>query len=311
MFKFGHKISLKVLHGIPCFMEYRSLGKTGFTVSVIGLGTEHLRNRSVEEITRIFRLALSEGINYIDLVWSYPNILEGLHHALTQEPCKPMIAFHLGSCVSNGKYTRSRNPAECEHHLRTLLDLFHQDSTPMLNIHYVLNLKVWQEITRKGILVLAEAFKEQNLVHAISVSTHDPAVVKVAAEAGVDSVMYQVNIANHQYPARNNALRMCGTLGVGVVAMKPFAGGALLHAGRKVRIPTYKTGWKTITMDVPMEATPTKLLSYCLSQPNVCTVVTGVSSSSELVTNLAYVNASNHEKDYQNIIESFEPTEGN
>ncbi len=285
-------------------MEYRQLGKTSLKVSVIGIGTEHLRKVSVKEITRIFRLALREGINYIDLVWSLPNITDGLSEALKRETIKPIIAFHLGSCISNGKYKRSRNPVECEKHLRALLDLFNMDSAPVLNIHYVANLKIWKEISRKGIFSLAKRLKEQRLAETISVSTHEPEVIKLAAESGVDSIMHQVSVANHMYPARDEALRKCGKLGVGVVAMKPFAGGELLKAGRKVRIAAYKTGWKAMTIQVPEGATPTRLLSYTLGQPSVCTAVTGVSSPKELVANLTYLNASDNEKDYSQIIES-------
>ncbi len=59
-------------------MEYRQLSKTRLKVSMLGIGAEHLRTVSVEEITRIFRFALREGVNYIDLVWSLPNIAAGL-----------------------------------------------------------------------------------------------------------------------------------------------------------------------------------------------------------------------------------------
>ncbi|MDH5733833.1 MAG: aldo/keto reductase [Candidatus Bathyarchaeota archaeon] len=290
-------------------MEYRQLGKTGLKVSVIGIGTEHLRKVSVEEITRIFRLALREGINYIDLVWSLPNITDGLSEAIERETIKPIIALHLGSCISNGKYKRSRNPVECEKHLRALLDLFNMDSAPVLNIHYVANLKVWKEINRKGIFSLAKKLKEQRLAEAISVSTHEPEVIMLATESGVDSIMHQVSVANHMYTARDEALRKCSKLGVGVVAMKPFVGGELLRAGQKVRIAAYKTGWKTMTVHVPAGSTSTKLLSYTLSQPSVCTAVTGVSSLRELVATLTYLKASNNEKDYSQIIESLERDE--
>ncbi len=110
--------------------------------------------------------------------------------------------------------------------------------------------------------------------------------------------MHQVSIANHMYEARNEALRRCNELGVGVVAMKPFAGGLLLKAGKKVKIPAYKSGWKTMVFKVPECATPTKLLSYTLSQRGVCTAVTGVSSLEELTRNLAYSSASAMERDY-------------
>jgi len=280
------------------------LGKTGFKVSVIGIGNEHLKKVSTEEITRIFRLALREGINYFDLVWSFSNIIDGLDVALSEEGVNAVLAFHLGSCISNGKYKRNRDPTECEKHLRMLLERLNLDSAPVINIHYVPNLRIWMEVKRKGIVTLAEKLKQEGLGKAISVSTHDPEVVKSAAESGtVDCVMHQVNVANHLYRARTDALRVCSKLGVGVVAMKPFAGGELLKAGKHFTIPVYKTGWKMTTINVPQEATSTKLLSYTLDQPGVRTAVTGIASFEELAADLAYLNASDQDRDYSQLLE--------
>jgi predicted aldo/keto reductase-like oxidoreductase len=286
-------------------MEYRQLGKTRLKVSVIGIGAEHLKNLPAEEIKQIIDKALNEGINYFDLVWSLPNIIQGFQQALQAQNAKAHIAFHLGSCISNGKYKRSRDPAECEKYLRTLLNQLNMDSAPILNIHYVPTLEVWREINKKGILALAQKLKEQQLAKVISISTHAPEVIRLAAESGIiESVMHQVNIANHTYAARHEALKTCSALGTGVVAMKPFAGGELLKAGQKVKIPAYKSGWKTMTLEIPACSTPTKLLSYTLSQPGVCTAVTGFSSLRELIANLTYLKASPNEKDYSPLLEN-------
>ncbi len=80
--------------------------------------------------------------------------------------------------------------------------------------------------------------------------------------------------------------------------MKPFAGGLLLKAGKTVKVPAYKSGWKSIIFKVPEYATPAKLLSYALSQRGVSTAVMGVSSIKELTSNLAFLSSSAMDKDY-------------
>ncbi len=55
-------------NGIP----YRTLGRTGEKVSVIGLGGYHLGNQSdPEESIRIIRTGIDEGINFLDNCWDY------------------------------------------------------------------------------------------------------------------------------------------------------------------------------------------------------------------------------------------------
>ncbi len=287
-------------------MEYRYLGKTQLRTSVIGVGVEHLKNVSTEEIERIFTTALDKGVNYFDLVWSFPNILDGLKAAL-QNHSKPVISFHLGSCNSKGEYFRSRDPFECEKHFRLQLEKLNLNSASLVNIHYIANSKIWEEIKQKGIVSLAERLKQEGLAEAISLSTHAPEVMRLAVgHPLIDCVMHQVNVANHSHTALHHSLEVCKAHGISVVAMKPFAGGELLKVGKKVKIPAYKTGWKTLTVEVPKDTTSIRLLSYVLDQPAVCTAVTGISSVEQLHANLAYLNASTEERDYFGLLASLE-----
>ena len=52
-------------------METRTLGKTGFEVGVVGLGTEHLAF-NCENMNTVLDLAVPAGVNYIDLVYNDP-----------------------------------------------------------------------------------------------------------------------------------------------------------------------------------------------------------------------------------------------
>jgi predicted aldo/keto reductase-like oxidoreductase len=291
-------------------MQYRELGRTGFKVSIIGLGVEYLKNTSSSDAAEVFTLALREGVNYFDLVWTYPNIVQGLKEVLKATGKQPVLAFHLGSCLKDGRYKRSRDPAECQQYLKELLDALNLTSAPILNIHYASNLDAWQELNRKGIVALAGKLKAEGVAKAVGLSTHEPEVIKLAAKSGVvDCVTHQVNVANHFYAPRDEALLLCKALGVGVAAMKPLVGGELLKAGRKVKVATYKTGWKSLTVNVPENSNPHRLLNYALCQPGVCTAVTGVSSAVELAENLQFFEASEAEKDYSGLLECIKASE--
>ena len=55
-------------------MLYRSFGKTGETVSVIGVGGSHIGQTSSQDLaTRIIRTAIDRGVNFMDNSWDYNN----------------------------------------------------------------------------------------------------------------------------------------------------------------------------------------------------------------------------------------------
>ena len=47
-------------------MRYRALGKTGLTVSEIGLGAEWLERHSAEEVKAVIDCCEAQGINILD-----------------------------------------------------------------------------------------------------------------------------------------------------------------------------------------------------------------------------------------------------
>ncbi len=53
-------------------MPYRTLGKTGAKVSLLGLGGAHTgRQKDEAESIRIIRTALDNGVNFLDNCWDY------------------------------------------------------------------------------------------------------------------------------------------------------------------------------------------------------------------------------------------------
>src|SRR5437016_12711536 len=50
---------------------YRTLGRTGEQVSLIGLGGHHIGRPSEEEGIRIVRSAIDRGITFLDNCWDY------------------------------------------------------------------------------------------------------------------------------------------------------------------------------------------------------------------------------------------------
>lgn len=281
-------------------MEKRALGDTGLNVGVIGLGVEHLKGLPPGTVVEVVSEAVRQGVNYFDLVWSLPSLVKPVGEALKGSRGRVHLAVHLGSCYRGDKYERSRKPERCEMSFRETLDNLGTGYADLINLHYVGGVKQWRQVSREGgVLDLAVRLRDTGLGGAVTVSTHSVEVVRLAAEhPEVQSVMIQVNMANHLLPGRDAALSRCAEGGVGVVAMKPLAAGKLLNAGRKTRVAKYQTGGVTLEARMPETLTPVKCLSYALDQPGVCSAVTGVKSVEELRGLLAYIDASQEDKDY-------------
>ena len=67
-------------------MEYRTLGKTGLSVSEVSLGGEWLEGKTEEEVKAIINTALDLGINYIDIFMPDP-----AEHIEVKSPAHPEI----------------------------------------------------------------------------------------------------------------------------------------------------------------------------------------------------------------------------
>jgi predicted aldo/keto reductase-like oxidoreductase len=288
-------------------METRILGKTGLTVGVIGLGTEYLRRAPRDKIMQVVNTASEHGVTYIDLVFNFADYLDAFAAALEGRRDEFVLAMHLGSSERNGQYEKTRSLKRCETGFHDSLARLHTDHADIVNVHFVKTRKEYDLVRKKGIFDLASRLKEEGLARCVGMSTHDALVAIDAVTSGLaDVIMIQINLANNAMPHRNDMLRTCSQERVGVVAMKPFCGGKLLQQNRTVRITNYQTGGKALKKKIPRTITPVHCLSYTLSQVGVTTVVPGVSSVEELESVLHYLDATDEEKDFSELLVDFE-----
>jgi len=268
--------------------SHRPLGSTGLNTSILGLGVEHLKKVSKNTVREIMETAIHGGVNYVDLVWSLPNIVKGIAEAIETTDKKIITAIHLGSTHRNGVYHRTRKPKECIKAYIEVHNNLPDNHIPIINLHYLSKMKDWTQQTKPGkLLDTAIQLRDQGHGKHIAVSTHDPNVVQQAAShPEIDSIMYQINISNHTDPERNKALAACLEHNKGLIAMKPYAAGALLSSGKKIKIAGYKRGGKTVEIMVPKTLTTMKLLLYTLDQPVVSCIVSGPSNLEEMKDNL-------------------------
>jgi predicted aldo/keto reductase-like oxidoreductase len=88
---------------------------------------------------------------------------------------------------------------------------------------------------------------------------------------------------------RAELYRLCEERGVGINVMKCFGGGRLLDAARS---------------PFGVALTPVQCIHYCLTRPAVATVMLGFDNAAEVPASMAYLTASDEEKDYATVLSS-------
>lgn len=293
-------------------MQYQKLGRTGVDVSIIGLGAEHLEQSPLDDIISVVDTALNGGVNYIDLFMASPDVRDNFGIALKNRRQKVLIAGHLGATLKNGQYNRSRDKELCEYYFNDLLTRLHTDYIDVLMLHYIDEPDDYDKVfnTEDGILELALRLKKEGKARMIGMSSHCVPVSFEAVNSGyIDVLMFPVNPATDTLPgdieieaafqastykqpraeisptSRRDLYHACAAHGVCIVAMKPYAAGWLFTKGNPSSIVL----------------TPVQCLNYALSQPGVCAVVPGCRTANEVKTALAYLEASDSEKDFSAI----------
>lgn len=294
-------------------MEYRILGRTGIKVSAIGIGGEGFENRSYEDCAAIIDCAMSEGINFIDIYNSNPEVRVNVGRALKKYPRENfIIQGHLCTTWDDGQYRRTRDFDEVVDAFEDLLSRMKLGYVDVGMIHYVDDHNDFDNIFNGKIISYAKELKAKGVIKALGLSTHNTDIAFRAVKTGIiDVILFSINAAYDMLPAiedvdilfeestfknrtyegidpnRDRLYRTCQNAGVALTVMKGYAAGVLLSE-----------------KESPFEQalTPVQCLHYCLTRPAVASVMVGVSNSSQILSAAAYVTASDKEKDYTEVL---------
>ncbi len=293
-------------------MIYRKLGRTGVDVGVVGLGMEYLEFEPEETVKSVVHAAIDGGVNYIDLFMASPGVRDNFGKALRDKRQKVMIAGHLGSVMRDGQYSRSRDNQESLNFFEDLLTRLKTDYIDMLMLHFIQTQDDYEQaFNLDGLLGQALKLKQEGKARYIGASGHNVPTALQAVNSGyIDVLMFPINpafdtlpeemlpgvslkeildrqapsVAVETMPARKALYHECAAQNVALVAMKPYAAGVL-----------FRENPSSIVL------TPVQCLSYALAQPAVCTVVPGCKNVAEVKAALAFLEASDEEKDFSAI----------
>jgi len=237
-------------------MRYRSLGRTGEAVSLIGLGGHHIgRQKEENESIGIIRAAIDAGINFMDNCWDYHNGGSEVRMGNALKDGYRKKVFLMTKIDGRTKKAATEQIDQSLQRLQT-------DVIDLLQHHEVIRLEDPDRVFAEGgaqeaVLAAQKAGK----VRFIGFTGHkDPLVhlrmLEVAAHHGFrfDAVQMPLNVMDAHFRSfEKQVLPELVKQGIGVLGMKSMGDSLILRS-------------KTVT--------PVECLHYAMTLPT-STVITG------------------------------------
>lgn len=296
-------------------MEYRKLGRTGLSVSAIGLGCEGFIGLTEEDTRRQMDFAIAQGINFMDMYSSNPGLRTNIGKALVGYRPQFVIQGHLCATWENGQYLRTRDVDKTLAAFEEQLRLLRTDYLDIGMIHYVDDEKDFRCVFEGPIIRLVLRLKQEGRIRHIGMSSHNSRVAIKAVESGlVDVLMFSINPCYDLQPAseevedlwkdenyerelhnidpeRELLYELCEQKGIGIDVMKVYGGGDLLSEANS---PFGKA------------FTPVQCLEYALTRPGVASVMVGCRSCEEVQRAVDWCSATKEEKDYTSVMQGMD-----
>ena len=260
-------------------MRYRPLGQTGLKISALSFGCMRL-TEDQDLNTRLICRAVDLGVNYFETTRGYCS-------GQCQHRTSPGLKDKTAGVIVSGKAPLGPD---------TTAFTFRQEIERQLNILGLSHFKFfqvgwfeWDKIRHLlkpgGALDAIRRAKNEGLIQYLGFTGHDtPENFIKCIETGLfDSITVPYSLIHRAYEP---TIKRAGKLSIGVVAMCPVAGGALAFESQKLR--------DALKMDLP---TTEMALRFVLSNPDVSTACSGMSTIEQLEQNVKTVNDFDPEND--------------
>ncbi len=215
-------------------IPYRSLGRTGEKVSIVGIGGYHLARPGLEaqESIRIVRTALDEGINFLDNCWDYNG---------------GESEIRMGNALRDGYRQKAflmtkidgRDKARATNQLDESLKRLQTDHVDLLQFHEVIRDTDPDRIFAPGgALEAVQQAQKAGKVRYIGFTGHkSPEIhLKMLATASAhkftfDTVQMPLNVMDHHFDSFEvKVLPVLLKQNIGVLGMKPMGDHFILQS---------------------------------------------------------------------------------
>jgi len=218
----------KLTNGIP----YRTLGRTGEKVSLIGLGGYHLGTQSdPEESIRIIRTGIDAGINFLDNCWDYNGGESEVRMGKALRDGYRQKAFLMTKIDG-------RNKAAATAQLNESLRRLQTDRIDLLQFHEVIRDSDPDRFFTEGAMEVVQEAQKAGKVRFIGFTGHkSPDIhLKMLATASrhgfrFDAVQMPLNVMDAHFNSfEKKVLPILTKEGVGVLGMKSMGDKVILRS---------------------------------------------------------------------------------
>ena len=260
-------------------ITYRTLGKTGIKLPVITMGVQNSNNPN------LVRAALDGGMIHLDTAHYYQR---GTNEGMIGEVVKgkPRDSFVIATKehLPMNRITGLYRGGATERAFLGKLDI----SLKRLGLEYVDILyqhNVWKReaVLFEPILKALEKAKKEGKTRFVGVSTHrnEPEVIQAAVDSQVyDVVETAYNFRQKHYVEVRKAIATAAKAGLGIVAMKTIGGWS----------PEWQEHFGPLGSQGPYladrGADPLAAMKWVLQDPNVHTIIAGITTFDQLEVDL-------------------------
>jgi len=190
-------------------MKIVELGRTGLMVSKTAIGTVPLQRLGFDESVQLLHECHEQGINFFDTSDNYGGSDEKVGAALAG---KDVV---IATKISTENYDAAK--ASIEKSLKAL----QTEAIALVQLHN-------PDRYDTGALEAVQEAKRKGYIRHIGYTTHNLERAMVAAQSGLfDTIQYPLNFLSGG--KEEGLISLCDRLGVGLIAMKPFAGGMITN----------------------------------------------------------------------------------
>lgn len=230
-------------------MQYKALGKTGLAVSAVGFGGIPIQRIDAAGTRRLMEKLVEKGVNYIDTARGYTVSEEYLGTALAGLRDKFILATK----------SMSRTYADMKRDIEISLKNLQTDTIDIYQLH---NINKEVEFTtvfgpNGAMQALLEAKAAGKIRHIGGTAHTVQGFARLLEHPEIETMMFPYNIVENQGEA---LMQQAAAQGVGVIAMKPLAGGNITNGRLALK---YILQNENCTLAIPGMAEITEIEENC------------------------------------------------